>query len=102
MGSVVREDVQATVEIRPLAADELDAVEQTLARYPGKHRERLEGQRRGECVYLIAWDGAEPVGHLNLRLRGRKLPTGRDAYARRRSRICGWRARIADGDSPPS
>ncbi len=74
MGSVVREDVQATVEIRPLAADELDAVEQTLARYPGKHRERLEGQRRGECVYLIAWDGAEPVGHLNLRLRGRKLP----------------------------
>jgi ribosomal protein S18 acetylase RimI-like enzyme len=24
-------------------------------------------------VYLIAWFGAHPVGHLNLRLRGRKL-----------------------------
>jgi len=71
---VVREDVQATVEIRPLAAGELDAVERALARYPGKHRERLEGQRRGECVYVIAWDGDEPVGHLNLRVRGRKLP----------------------------
>ena len=71
---MVREDVQATVEIRPLAAGELDAVERALARYPGKHRERLEGQRRGECVYVIAWDGDEPVGHLNLRVRGRKLP----------------------------
>jgi ribosomal protein S18 acetylase RimI-like enzyme len=63
-----------TVDVRPLTADELDVVERTLARYPGKHRERLEGQRRGESVYLIAWDGKEPVGHLNLRLRGRKLP----------------------------
>jgi len=45
-----------------------------LPRYPGKHYERLDGQRRGECVYMIAWDGNEPVGHLNLRLRGRKLP----------------------------
>src|SRR5262245_25419054 len=49
-------------------------VERTLARYPGKHRERLDGQRRGDSVYLIAWDGNEPVGHLNLRMRGRKLP----------------------------
>lgn len=49
-------------------------VERMLARYPGKHRERLQGQRKGECVYLIAWDGDEPVGHLNLRVRGRKLP----------------------------
>jgi len=49
-------------------------VERALARYPGKHRERLQGQRKGECVYLIAWKGDEPVGHLNLRLRGRKLP----------------------------
>jgi ribosomal protein S18 acetylase RimI-like enzyme len=72
MEVVVREEV--LVEVRPLAAGELDVVERTLARYPGKHRERLEGQRRGECVYLIAWEGPEPVGHLNLRIRGRKLP----------------------------
>ena len=62
------------VEIRPLSAAELPLVEAALARYPGKHRERLQGQRRGECVYLIAWDGEEPVGHVNLRIRGRKLP----------------------------
>lgn len=76
MGGVVREDVQEreTVEIRPLAPSELPLVERALARYPGKHRERLEGQRRGESVYLIAWDGDQPVGHLNLRVRGRKLP----------------------------
>jgi ribosomal protein S18 acetylase RimI-like enzyme len=61
------------VEIRPLRADELAVVERDLPRYPGKHRERLDGQRRGECLYLIAWVGARPVGHLNLRLRGRKL-----------------------------
>jgi ribosomal protein S18 acetylase RimI-like enzyme len=72
MRVVTREEVRT--DVRPLAADELDVVERTLARYPGKHQERLEGQRRGECLYLIAWDGNEPVGHLNLRLRGRKLP----------------------------
>jgi ribosomal protein S18 acetylase RimI-like enzyme len=62
------------LEIRPLATDELALVEQALVRYPGKHRERLEGQDRGECLYLIAWEAEEAVGHLNLRLRGRKLP----------------------------
>ena len=61
------------LQIRPLRRDELAVVERDLRRYPGKHRERLEGQRRGECVYLIAWFGARPVGHLNLRLRGKKL-----------------------------
>jgi ribosomal protein S18 acetylase RimI-like enzyme len=62
------------VDVRPLVADELALVEDRLPRYPGKHRERLEGQRRRESLYLIAWAGDEPVGHLNLRLGGRKLP----------------------------
>jgi ribosomal protein S18 acetylase RimI-like enzyme len=76
MGTVVRGDVRErqALEVRPISGEELAVVERTLIRYPGKHRERLEGQRRGECLYLIAWIGAEPVGHLNLRLRGRKLP----------------------------
>jgi ribosomal protein S18 acetylase RimI-like enzyme len=70
------ETVQAreTVDVRPLGADELALVEERLPRYPGKHAERLEAQRRGECVYLIAWVGDDPGGHLNLRVRGRKLP----------------------------
>jgi len=61
------------VDIRPLSADELPLVERTLLRYPGKHQERLEAQARGECLYLIAWREGDPVGHLNLRLGGRKL-----------------------------
>jgi ribosomal protein S18 acetylase RimI-like enzyme len=62
------------VAIRPLAAPELGAVERDLPRYPGKHRERLAAQATGECLYLIAWSGPCAVGHLNLRLAGRKLP----------------------------
>jgi ribosomal-protein-alanine N-acetyltransferase len=53
--------------------EELSRVEGALRRYPDKHRERLDAQRRGECLYLIAWLGPEPVGHLNLRLGGQKL-----------------------------
>jgi ribosomal protein S18 acetylase RimI-like enzyme len=29
----------------------------------GKHRERLAEQERGDGLYLVAWLGAEPVGH---------------------------------------
>jgi len=61
------------VAIRPLAAQELGAVERELPRYPGKHRERLAAQAT-DCLYLIAWSGPRPVGHLNLRLAGRKVP----------------------------
>jgi len=69
------DSVQAreAVEIRPITAGDLSRIERKLPRYPGKHRERLDAQRRGECLYLIAWSGSDPVGHLNLRLRGRKL-----------------------------
>lgn len=70
------------VAIRPLAAQELAAVERDLPRYPGKHRERLAAQATGECLYLIAWSGPHAVAHLNLRLAGRKLPDrARDARA---------------------
>jgi ribosomal protein S18 acetylase RimI-like enzyme len=61
------------VEIRPLAPGELSVVESWLPRYPGKHGERLRAQAQGECLYLIAWLGEQPVGHLNLRLAGKKL-----------------------------
>jgi ribosomal protein S18 acetylase RimI-like enzyme len=60
-------------EIRPLRADELETLERELLRYPGKHRERLDAQHRGESLYLIAWEGARPVGHLNLRLAAPRL-----------------------------
>jgi ribosomal protein S18 acetylase RimI-like enzyme len=70
------------VAIRPIAAQEVPAIERDLPRYPGKHRERLAAQATGECLYLIAWAGQHAIGHLNLRLTGRKLPDrARDARA---------------------
>jgi len=51
-------------EVRPLEEDELPAVERAVRRMPGRHRERLERQRRGEQVYLWAWVEDEPVGHV--------------------------------------
>jgi ribosomal protein S18 acetylase RimI-like enzyme len=61
------------IDVRPLAPDELEIVERLLPRYAGRHSDRLKLQHRGYGVYLIAWHGSEPVGHLNLRLGGRKL-----------------------------
>lgn len=55
------------LQIRPLAPEELAVVERHIAfdwGAPGKHRERLARQGRGEAVYLIAWDGGTPVGHV--------------------------------------
>jgi GNAT superfamily N-acetyltransferase len=74
-----REARTSLIDIRPLTSDELELVERGLPRYPGRHRDRLRLQQRGYGVYLIAWEGSEPVGHLNLRLGGRKL----SEYARR-------------------
>ena len=55
-----------TVEVRPLAEEELGFVEHRLSLdsfYPDKHRKRLDIQQREEAVYLIAWYGGVPVGH---------------------------------------
>jgi GNAT superfamily N-acetyltransferase len=58
----------AGVEIRPLAAPDVDAVSATL-----RHRvvvaDRLDRQRRGECLYAIAWDGNRPSGQALLHWR---------------------------------
>jgi GNAT superfamily N-acetyltransferase len=51
----------AGIEIRPLAPGDVDAVASTL-----RHRvvvaDRLDRQRRGECLYAIAWEGSRPQG----------------------------------------
>ena len=62
-----------TVDIRSLAEEELGLVERRLSLnsgYPDKHRKRLDRQRRGEAVYLIAWHGEVPVGHGLLKWEG--------------------------------
>ena len=59
--------VRPASEVRPLTQDELPAVEREVRKTPGRHRERLASQRRGEAVYLFAWIGEAPVGHVLLR-----------------------------------
>lgn len=34
---------------------------------PGRHRERVSLQAEARALYLIAWDGPQPVGHLLLK-----------------------------------
>jgi ribosomal protein S18 acetylase RimI-like enzyme len=60
------------IEIRPLREDELDAFIQQMpyGRPPEVHRERLLMQQLGEGLYLAAWRGDEPVGHIILRWEG--------------------------------
>ena len=52
--------------MRPLTAEELEAIEQHIAFDRGnadKHRKRLERQSAGKGLYLVAWAGRLPVGH---------------------------------------
>ena len=54
--------------VRPVAREELDVVARHLHERPReKHVERLDAQERGEGVYLVAWRGATPVGHVLVR-----------------------------------
>jgi ribosomal protein S18 acetylase RimI-like enzyme len=60
------------IEIRPAEASHLDLFEEQFSpnsrsRY---HYRRFAVQQTGEGIYLIAWHGAEPVGHFLLRWDG--------------------------------
>ncbi len=57
-------DELRTLTIKPLGRRELRRLEQRLPRPPGKHAERLERQRRGHGLYLVAWEDRAPVGHV--------------------------------------
>lgn len=56
------------IVIHPLAANEVDRI--SGAPWPGglpeRHRRRVERQRHDEALYLVAWLGAAPAGHLLL------------------------------------
>ncbi len=61
----------AEIAIRPAAWADLDLLERHLgSASPGKHRLRLARQEQGQAVYLLAWDGALPVGHVLLKWGG--------------------------------
>ncbi|MGO8687008.1 MAG: GNAT family N-acetyltransferase [Candidatus Dormibacteria bacterium] len=56
------------MDVHPLRLDEAAAVAATL-----RHRivvaDRVERQRREECLYLVAWEGGSPVGQALLHRR---------------------------------
>lgn len=55
------------IDVHPLRVDELDLVTRLLTdRSPVQHREWLSRQDQGVFVYLIAWDGTVPVGHVGV------------------------------------
>lgn len=59
----------SVIDIRRCRAVDVDVLELAmpswgLSRF---HERRFEQQESGASVYLIAWDGPQPVGHLNLR-----------------------------------
>ena len=67
----------APLVIRACDGRDLDALEEQIAS-PGRsrlHWARFAEQQSGESVYLIAWRGGEPVGHLNLRWYGSRSPS---------------------------
>ena len=61
------------VEIKPVAEEELDLLERHI-RFDwaaiGKHRERFARQQEGKVVYLVAWRGNLPVGHVLVQWEG--------------------------------
>jgi GNAT superfamily N-acetyltransferase len=60
------------VSIRPVASiEEVRGLDHYLAdASPEKHRRRLEQQQQGRVTYLVAWEGARPVGHVLVRWGG--------------------------------
>ncbi|MHB0870332.1 MAG: GNAT family N-acetyltransferase [Chloroflexota bacterium] len=62
---------QIAVQVRPLTQEEVGLLEQRLDSDPSeKHRQRLALQQQGLVLYLAAWKGQEPVGHLLLKWDG--------------------------------
>jgi ribosomal protein S18 acetylase RimI-like enzyme len=63
------------ITIKPLLEEEIELLEQMNDGWPyGRplelHRQRLNLQQAGEGVYLFAWHGRRPVGHVFLRWQG--------------------------------
>ncbi|HTG46410.1 MAG TPA: GNAT family N-acetyltransferase [Actinomycetota bacterium] len=63
------------LEIRPFAAEDLDAVIAALpSEAPGAHRRRIEEQERGDVTWLFAWVEGRPVGFVGLTVAGDRDP----------------------------
>ena len=55
------------MQIRPARSDDLAAITNSIPeRHPELHSGRLRSQEHDEGIYLIAWEGGRPVGHVML------------------------------------
>ena len=62
--------MNAAITVEPASEGDVGILTRRLPRPRAKHLERLERQRRGEALYLIAWRDGEPVGHALLKSPG--------------------------------
>ena len=63
------------VDVRPLSAEDLAHIQQSLPpEHPEAHVRRLGDQRAGRVTYLVAWAGGRAVGHALLRWGGPTNP----------------------------
>ncbi|MGI8553145.1 MAG: GNAT family N-acetyltransferase [Dehalococcoidia bacterium] len=71
MNDATPERLPLSVSVRPITAPDLHTVERSLPSVrPDVHSGRFVVQQAGEAVYLIAWCGDLPVGHVLLRRTG--------------------------------
>ncbi len=60
-----KDALEFALDLRPVVEDELAALEHDLGRgFPEKHRARYDLQAASKALYLIAWIGTTPVGHV--------------------------------------
>lgn len=68
-------DAVIQVEVRPLTADDLAQLQQSLPpEHPEAHVRRMADQRAGRVTYLIAWSAGRAVGHALVRWGGPSNP----------------------------
>lgn len=86
------------MRVSALVAHELELLADSMPSRPlEKHRERLEQQRRGDILYLVAWEQGAVLGHELLRWRGRLgYPQVEDLFVLPEHRDGGVGSRLLD------
>src|SRR3954452_31000 len=58
------------IRLAPLHEAEIDRLGMPGGRLPEEHAQRWAQQQAGALIYLVAWHGTRPVGHVLLRWGG--------------------------------
>ena len=62
--------IPTEIRLGPLRRADLARLVMPGGRLPEVHRERFALQQAGAALYLLAWHGARPIGHVLLKWRG--------------------------------